>query len=180
MFLFQKKENTRGRWCVGKRWLALLNQRAFLCFLWPLTNFYFCYLFVIVYTKCAFGSDGKREVWQSIWPGFEPQVFSNFHVIFLLTITCSFAHWSPWYISSSGQPRVCLRQSKGAKLMNTINSGQRCYTLPGKSNGPMSYWAWISKAYLHIGAWTPPGLQISTFSLYFIFNYCFICFIVLI
>ena len=38
-------------------------------------------------------------------------------------------------------PRAPGDQIKGIEWRNTINSGQHCYTLVGKSNGPEGHWA---------------------------------------
>ena len=124
---------------------------------------FFYYLFVVVYTKCALRSAGKREVWQSVWPGFESQVWISFNIIFPCMFVCRLSkvvHHTPslsnvhasWEIRS----RAWISRTRCALVNASAYYSKR-------SNGPRVFGPDYSKLYLHFGDFHPPWFAIFFF-----------------
>ena len=85
---------------------------------------FICY---IIYKACKWLS-GKALIWYTLGPGFDSQVPSFLHIIFLSMFACSAPSRSSPYVHNPSVPHGSESQSKGPDLMNTILVGQPGHT----------------------------------------------------
>ena len=140
LLLFVSGTNEEDDHVASSDWEVWI-QRAFFWLYVTNTNFPLCYLFFIQYTTRWSSSVGGMLCWQALGPGFDSQVPSSLHIIFLTMFACSALSRYPPYVHNPGAPHVSESQSKGQDLKNTMGTSQCIRTWPEKSNKALKHWA---------------------------------------